>query len=408
MHFASTPNPGHPRMALRLFRPGRIGAWLGLVGLLLATAVHGEGLPMRLSAAMGSDVIHGRALQELAREIRNASGDKIRPRLFPSAAAGSEAEALKHQLGGNLEAGFTSATVLATTFPAFRLLTLPMLFTTPEEVKNFPETPLGQALTRLGTQDKLVVLGYLSYGYYGILGFRTGTQSLDRMRVRLPFDDWLLRVHRALLLRPVHVPADSLEQAFASGWVQGVVSTPELLSTTPLPTAANQFFKTRHLHGWMVLTANRAWFEGLSAPLREAVSTAAAKVTRASLTQALAREETLLAQWSSLRQPAVVEVAAAPLAQAVAPLALRQARELDPLLGGELVTQGWRAAHPGVAPQDTESGAAGGAPLPGEEGDLPTSPEGAAPTGVDDSSPPPPVEGGVEEEAPSPPPATAR
>ena len=243
-----------------------------------------------------------RALGDLAKAIEQESGGRIRVETRTKGAGGSEADALKDQIRGRLEGGYTSATTLSRSLLAFRLLTIPMLFSQPEHVLRFIGSNLEATLRATAERKGLQVLGYGSYGFYGILGFG-GSRTLPGKVVRLPRDPWLVKIHKQLLLKPVHVPAADLPRALDSGWLDGIVATPELLQRTLFLPRATFFLETRHLHGWMVFTVNQAWFHRLPKGLRRVVANTVQRVTQGALQAAFLREGDILAAWSRSEQP---------------------------------------------------------------------------------------------------------
>ncbi|MBF0272022.1 MAG: TRAP transporter substrate-binding protein DctP [Magnetococcales bacterium] len=307
-------------------------------------------IPMRLAAIHKGDVTYVQALTRMVRTIEESTGKKIRPELLANGKKGSEETALQEQLQGNLEGGFYSVLTLTRQLPAFRALATPLLFTRQEHLRAFVGSPLDLALREHAKTKKLLVLGYASYGFYGVLNFRPAQQpsgehspTLTDLATRVPNDPWMIELHQALGLRPSFPPAADLSEAIASGWIQGVVATPELLNRTAFAnTSAAAFHHTRHLHGWMILTVNLNWFNGLAPELQEAITKAAATLPQ-SVDQALAQEQKILGKWSSENHftnltPSSSEVAT----KAVKALAMKNAREMEPLLNlPGAITQLW-------------------------------------------------------------------
>ncbi|MBF0190988.1 MAG: TRAP transporter substrate-binding protein DctP [Magnetococcales bacterium] len=306
-------------------------------------------IPMRLAAVHKGDVTYVQSLARMIRAIEESTGKQIRPELFANGKKGSEETALQEQLQGNLEGGFYSSLTLARQLPAFRALATPQLFTRPEHLRAFVGSPLDLALREHAKTKKLLVLGYASYGFYGVLNFRPSQPSKDHaptltdLTTRVPNDPWMIETHQALGLRPAFPPAADLSEAIASGWIQGVVATPELLNRTAFAnTNATAFHHTRHLHGWMILAVNLNWFNGLAPEWQEAITKAAAALPQ-SVDQALAQEQKILGKWSSENHftnltPPAHEVTT----QSLKTLAMKNAREMEPLLNlPGAITQMW-------------------------------------------------------------------
>ncbi len=295
---------------------------------------------IRLSAAQGSHMAHVRILQSIARSIERDSDGLFKVDRLTNGQGGSEADLLKNQIRGRVEGGFTSAATLARSLPAFRLLTIPRLFNDERQVRRFIGSSLDDSLRATAANKGLKVLGYGSYGFYGILSFRQATDTdpgamfnLNDLAVRAPTDDWLDRVYDILPLRTRRVPTGDLATALESGWVEGIAATAESLAPTPYPDRASVYFSARLLHGWTVFTVNRAWFVSLSPQLQGMIATTVEEAGKRSIEIAFATERKLLTRWSQRGQPRVVTLPPEDLAAHLRPLARKGARQAERAIG---------------------------------------------------------------------------
>ncbi|MBF0448540.1 MAG: TRAP transporter substrate-binding protein DctP [Magnetococcales bacterium] len=315
-------------------------------------------IPMRLTAIHGGQFAYIQALERMATTIENQSQGRIKVTLLLGGEAGSEVEALKGQIHNRIEGGMTSAATLAFSLPAFRLLTLPLLFTEPNHVKQFVHSSLDSAIRETAQDKQLRVLGYGSYGFYGLLAFQKkeidppanplalspepntpndglNAQALPsyvNLAVRAPRDQWIENIHRALPIKLVQVPVADLPEAIESGWVEGIVSTPETLSNTRYPFTASHYHDLRQQHGWSVFTVNADWFSGLPTDLQSIVERAADLATKQMLTAAFNQEYRVRNQWLAANWPRVVIPEPAELEAAFRPLSFRTIHKLERLL----------------------------------------------------------------------------
>ncbi|MBF0416747.1 MAG: TRAP transporter substrate-binding protein DctP [Magnetococcales bacterium] len=265
----------------------------------------GEAIPMRLAAIHKGDVVYVQGLSRLAKSIEESSGKKIRPELLTNGKMGAEDVALQELLAGNLEGGFFSPLTLARQVSAFRALVTPRLFIRPEQVRGLMGSPLDTALREVAKGKNLFVLGYGSYGFYGVLNFRAAASGaagpvLSALPARVPNDPWMIEVHQAMGLQPSSMPAADLTEAITSGWIQGIAATPEMLHRTAFANAnAKAFHQTRQLHGWMVLVVHREWFEKLPRELQEGIIGAASTVLPQAMEQAFSQEKKILDKWAT-------------------------------------------------------------------------------------------------------------
>ncbi|MBF0589719.1 MAG: TRAP transporter substrate-binding protein DctP [Magnetococcales bacterium] len=258
---------------------------------------------MRLAAVQGQDMTYVKALSEIAAGIGQRSGGRIRVEVSSGGRMGSEARALKRQINGRIHGGFTSGVVLAHTLPSFRLLTIPRLFTNNEEVLAFPGSRLERAMSATARRRNLKVLGYGSLGFYGVLSLRWGERRMEALPrdlyVRVPDESWMRKVHAAMGWRPVYAPMDDLRTATATGWVEGIVATPESLAGAFPPEGSDFFHQIRQMHGWTVFTVNNGWFRRLPPDLKSIVSDVVREVSARALRGALQREAQILGLWVS-------------------------------------------------------------------------------------------------------------
>ncbi len=315
--------------------------------------VSAQAMEMRLAAVQGPNMTYVRALSDIASEIEKRSGGQLRVKIHTNGRMGSERSALKRQINGRIHGGFTSAITLAHTLPGLRLLTIPRLFKSVEEVTAFPGSPLEQRMRSKSQRRNLKILGYASYGFYGVLDLHWGTrhdQSLPgNLYVRVPDESWMRTLHMAMGWRPVYAPMDDLKTATSSGWIEGLVATPESLAGAFPPEKNDYFHQIRQMHGWTVFTVNARWFNRLPQALKQAVEGAVQSVSARALGKALQREQDILRRWSARGWAAPQRSTQWRPSNAERKVALKAARrvELTLRLKGD-VTRLWEQRNPSI------------------------------------------------------------
>ncbi|MBF0368679.1 MAG: TRAP transporter substrate-binding protein DctP [Magnetococcales bacterium] len=324
-------------------------------------------ISMTITAVQGPSVSYVGSMESMARKIEQASGGRIKVEISNRGRSGSEAETLKAQIKGRLEGGFTSATVLANSLPGYRLLTLPYLFNDYSQVSHFIESPIDQSLRQTAQDKQLIVLGYASYGFYGLLDFGSeerrnptptnshgagsgtstspsanfdsfpenrlpGVEAFKKMAVRVPLDNWITSLHKAFGMRTLVIPVEEAGVAMESGWLEGVVGTPEVLARSVLSKRAKFFYHTRHLHGWSVFTVSRRWFDKLPDDLQKILSRVVSEETRQMIDKAAAKEKKILTEWSN-NWPQVLDTDRESFVAALTPLAKKAAWQVEKSLG---------------------------------------------------------------------------
>ncbi|NGZ06338.1 MAG: hypothetical protein G8237_08270 [Magnetococcales bacterium] len=329
-------------------------SWLLLLVLMLVHPVQAEpqpatdAIPMRLAAIHKGDVSYVQLLTRLARTVEENSNKQLRPELFANGKKGSEEQALQELSQGNLEGGFFATLTLARHLPAFRALATPLLFTRPEQLRTLFDSPLDHALREYAKSKNLLVLGYASYGFYGLLNFRPAPSgkppTWNGLTTRVPNDPWMLELHHALGVHPSILPAADLSEAIHAAWIQGIAATPELLNRTAFANAnATAFHHTRHLHGWTIFAVNLNWFHGLPPQHQETIQKAATTLFPAALDQAMAQEQKILNKWTTENHFPITTPASSELATgAMKGLAQKNAQEMEQLLNQPgVVVQLW-------------------------------------------------------------------
>ncbi|HIJ83156.1 MAG TPA: TRAP transporter substrate-binding protein DctP [Magnetococcales bacterium] len=273
---------------------------------------------MKVTAVQGEGMVYVRLLQQLKQNIETKTQGQIQVDLLIDGAGGSETEALKDQIRGRVQGGWISAMTLAQSLKAFRALTLPLVFNDADQLNQFVGSPLDKSIRATSATKKLTILGYGSFGFYGIMLFEamptpgdpTEKDALDLMKsrtVRVPEDEWIETVQTLLPGKVVRVPGVDLKKAIDSGWVNGFLITPEFIANKEWMAQASHFLNLRHLHGWSVFSVNRDWLESLPNQHREVVQLEVQAMCQQALQGGLARHDALVDQWYKMQRPQVVQ-----------------------------------------------------------------------------------------------------
>ncbi|MBF0145260.1 MAG: TRAP transporter substrate-binding protein DctP [Magnetococcales bacterium] len=303
-----------------------------------------EVIPMRITAVQGEGMVYVRLLHQLKQNIENGTQGRIRVELLTNGAGGSEIDALKNQIRGNVEGGWISVLTLAQAFKAFRVMTLPMVFNDAEQLNHFVGSKLDTAIRATTKTKNIKVLGYGSYGFYGILLFenmkkqktRPGNDALDWMNhqtIRVPEDDWIGTVQATLPGKKVQVPSVDLMKAMDSGWITGLLITPELVANKELMQKAAYFLNLRHLHAWSAFSVNQTWLESLPREYQKVVQHEVRAMCQQALDGGLAHHDALVAHWYETRHPRVVQTSWDRMAILVQPLVEKTIQQMERLLG---------------------------------------------------------------------------
>ncbi|MEO5329305.1 MAG: TRAP transporter substrate-binding protein DctP [Magnetococcus sp. THC-1_WYH] len=323
--------------------------WLALILalILVPASVHAQKsgtTVMRVTAVQGAGMVYVRLLDRLKQNIESGTQGQVQVELLTNGLGGGEFEALKDQIRGRVEGGWISVLTLAQSLKAFRALTLPLVFNDTDQVVQFVDSPLDKAIRATATAKNLNILGYGSFGYYGIMLFEPQSASAKKFQddallwmknraIRVPEEGWLESVQEKLPGKVVRVPGIDLKKAVDSGWVNGLLTTPELMANKEWMRKASHFLNLRHLHAWSVFSVNRSWLESLPVQQRKVVQHEIRVMCDLALKGGLAHHETLVEQWYTTQHPQVVQASWDRMARFLNPLVLQTAQELDSMLG---------------------------------------------------------------------------
>lgn len=325
---------------------------LVLVWLLIVipATVHGQKanktIPMRIMAVQGEGMVYVRQLKQLQQNIEDKTQGQITVELLTNGVGGSEADALKNMTSGTVEGGWVSGLAMAQTFRAFRALTLPLIFNDIDQIKGFVDSPLDQTVRSTTVSKNLLVMGYGSYGFYGIMFFDARASlkgadeenALEIMRgrtVMVPGDRWVEAVQGSLPGKVIRTPGRGLKQTIDAGGGEGLLVTPEMVTNTAWTGRSSHFLNLRHLHGWSVFSVNRVWFETLSPKLQQIVKQEVRAMCQRALSNGLAFHDTVVQEWYTKRQPLVVQASWDRMATMVAGLVKKTSTELEGFLANK-------------------------------------------------------------------------
>ncbi|OSM00391.1 putative TRAP dicarboxylate transporter-DctP subunit [Magnetofaba australis IT-1] len=291
---------------------------------------------LNIGAVQGAEMGYIHSLREFSAAIEQASGGQFDVKLRLSGREGDELELVRKTIKGDLRGAFISAATLSTPVPAFRVLTLPKLFNSTQQARNFIGSRLDRNLRVRALKKRFQVLGYGSAGFYGVLARPNaagepveGWPQMERAITRTVRDKWRQKVLDAMLLRPAFVPPEGMDEALSSGWLNAIEASPESLSHAGLATENTRYFPTNHLYGWMVLVVNNHWYRSLPSELRTLLHSRAERILTVGITQTAAQESNLLEQWRGGSGPVLLNPPEADLLKRFQPLVWRAAKDLE-------------------------------------------------------------------------------
>lgn len=218
---------------------------------------------------------HTQNIQQFAKEVEEATGGRLKITVHPGGSLFPHPQILPAVRNRQVQMGEVLMSLLANENPLFNLDSIPFVATSYEEARRLYQAQRPEVEKWLAQRGMVLLYAvpWPPQGFYTKRPVNTG-MDLKGMRFRA-YNPATARLAELLGMQPVQVEAADIPQAFATGIVEAMVTSP----VTGVDTQAWDF--TRYFYdvkAWipknMVVIGQRA-FESLSAPDREALLQAA-------------------------------------------------------------------------------------------------------------------------------------
>ncbi len=198
----------------------RYGIWLGF----LLALVQAQGWNMATPYPPGN--FHTQNILQFAKEVEEATGGRVRITVHPGASLFPHPQILPAVRGGQIEMGEVLMSLLSNENPLFELDSIPFLATGYEEARRLYQAQRPEVegwLERRG----LVFLYAVPWPPQGLYTKRpvASAQDLKGLRFRA-YNPATARLASLLGMTPVQVEAADIPQAFATGIVEAMVTSP--------------------------------------------------------------------------------------------------------------------------------------------------------------------------------------
>jgi TRAP-type transport system periplasmic protein len=299
-------------------RPNRLAVLLLALSAAAAPALaQGRGAQVKLATHAPDGSVWHKALMEMGEAWNRETQGRVSLRLYPGGVAGDESDVLRKIRIGQLQAASLTTVGLGDIDEAFKVFTIPMFFSSDEEllhVRSRLEPVLRQRLEAKG----FVLLNWGNAGWAYFFTKQPVRTPEDLKRVKLwvwSGEDRMVQWWKQSGFNPVALSASDILPSLQTGMIDG-------LPNTPLVLLSLQWFRqTPHmldialgpLIGATVIT-QRAW-NGIAETDRERMLAAAARVERRLEEEIPSQEQQALAEMEK-RGLSVARVAGTPEAKA--------------------------------------------------------------------------------------------
>jgi TRAP-type C4-dicarboxylate transport system substrate-binding protein len=195
------------------------------------------GQEIKLASVAPEQSPFGSALNQLAREWSQASGGRVRLRIYHNGVAGEEDDVIRKIRIGQLQAAVLTSVGLKQLVPEVFSLSVPFVVGSDAELDYVMEEVTPQLEERMEEQ-RLIVLAWSRAGWVRFFSKEPVVYPEDLRRQRLVVDasdQQMEQAFKAMGYRPIPLPGDEVLTALNSGLVDAVF-------TTPLGAAGFQWF----------------------------------------------------------------------------------------------------------------------------------------------------------------------
>lgn len=240
----------------------------------------GGGAVKVLALAHGLDPSHPvhKAMEFLATRLDESSGGSLQLRIYPSEQLGSERECLELLQIGSLAMTKVSASVLESFSPAFRVLSLPFLFSDRDHVWEVLDGEIGRDLLAEPLQYRLRGLAFYDAGsrsFYTTSRPVRSPEDLQGLKIRTMESATAMDMVRALGGSPTPISWGEIYTALQQGVVDGAENNPPSFHLSRHYEVAKYYSLDEHTSVPDVLLIGRAAWEALDSREQELLSAAA-------------------------------------------------------------------------------------------------------------------------------------
>lgn len=210
--------------------------------------------------------------------LEKISGGKYKVSLFPSAQLMMGKDEVPAVARGQVQMAIPTIGYVSTLDPAFKLLEVPMLFNSYDEMENVLNGPVGKEL--LGRLKKKRVMGG-GFWYDGFVALWTQTpvrtlEELKNRKIRVFPSEVLAKSTSALGAAPTAIPGPEVFLALKQGVADGAWTTPPYGNRIKLYEVLKSVTKVNLFPFGYVVVVNPAWYKKQGAEGQKMIQTALA------------------------------------------------------------------------------------------------------------------------------------
>ncbi len=209
-----------------------------------------------------------RSCLEFEKFVEEQSGGAIQVELFPNSVLGGDEAMLESVAMGTLTMVVPSASVMNTYVPAFGILAMPYLFTSPENTFEAVDGELGQLLTQK-LADANVGLTNLGYNFNGIRNMTNDVRPLNTvedlagLKMRCMSNEMFVTMFDLMGANATPMSFSELFTALQQGTVDGEENPASLIYESKFQEVQKYLSTTEHIYDLCTIIINTDFYNGL-------------------------------------------------------------------------------------------------------------------------------------------------
>ena len=273
---------------MRLFRALRRALLVAISGSLVAAAAPvAAQTPLKMNISLAQNSSYGVAIDAFAREVEQRTQGRYRIQNFYSAALGAERESVEGVQLGTLDLTLTSTGPLPNFVPEVAILDIPFLFRDYAHARAVLDGPIGSDLLSKFPPKGMVALAWAENGFRHMTNSKrpvSSPEDLKGLKMRTMENPIHIQAYRQFGILPTPMAFTEVFTALQQGTVDGQENPLSVITSAKLDQVQKYLTLTGHVYSPAVILMNKAKWDALSAPDRQAFRDAAreaVKVNRA-------------------------------------------------------------------------------------------------------------------------------
>ncbi len=298
---------------MRLFT-SRTLALLALAGAVTllrpATAAAGDDqITLKLATVAPSRTPWADLLKRYKNAVSKGTDGKVTVRVFLNGIKGDELSSVRQVYKGTLQGAGASTGAIAALVPELSCLELPFLFDGYDEADRILDGAARPLIEKLLEAKGFKLLMYSENGYrsFGTKnGFIHSVADLKAVKMRSQENKVHVDTYRALGASPVTISVGEVTTSLSTNVVDGFDNTPLFTQAAGWNQEIEYYSVSRHIYQPALVIVNKAWFDGLSAEVQQALTGPAAELEKKGRKAVRALEPLLLKNFETGPHPVKV------------------------------------------------------------------------------------------------------